>query len=142
MRLVACIGLGLQVVACAAVAQAGGSQADGTQGRELRLPSGLEARFQDMLTDQRSGGGLTYRFRFIAEDFEAGDEALDKVMADLQWLCSEYALPRIASMGPQPGSVVISLADRPTAFGVHDPDVAQVFEAFTPKDGRCNWEMF
>ena len=62
--------------------------------------------------------------------------------ADLEWLCTEYALPRIADIGPRPGRVVISLADRPSTFGVHDPDVVQVFEAFRPEDGTCNWEMF
>ena len=108
----------------------------------LRLPSGLEARVQEVLTDQPAGGGLTYRFRFVAEGFEGGGEALETVMTDLEWLCTGYALPRISNIGPQPGRIVISLADRPSEFGVYDPAVTQVFEAFSPLGDACIWEMF
>lgn len=132
MRLIAGIGLAVQALAAAAMAQ----------GEALSLPSGLDARLQEVVTDRRAGSGLIYRFRFVAEGLDAGDAAFDQVTADLDWLCTEYALPRIADIGPRPGRVVISLADRPSAFGVHDPDIVQVFEAFRPADGTCNWEMF
>ena len=115
---------------------------DGAQEAALRLPSGMEARLQEMLTDRHAGSGLVYRFRFVAEGLEAGDAVFDQVTVDLHWLCTEYALPRIAAIGPRPGRVVISLADRPSLSGGHDPDVVQVFEAFRPGDGTCNWEMY
>jgi hypothetical protein len=112
------------------------------QGDALRLPSGLQARLHETLRDRRAGTGLIYRFRFVAAGFEADDAGFDAVTADLEWLCTEYALPRIADMGPQPARVVISLADRPSGFGQDDTDAVQVFEAFRPEDGTCRWEMF
>ncbi|MEI4231993.1 DUF6497 family protein [Roseovarius sp. D22-M7] len=108
----------------------------------LRLPSGLEARPQEVLRDRGAGTGLIYRFRFVARGFDADEAAFDQVSTDLEWLCTEYALPRIADMGPQPARVVISLADRPSTFGVRDADVVQVFESFRPEAGTCRWEMF
>jgi len=53
-----------------------------------------------------------------------------------------YALPRLSNIGPQPGRVVISLADRPSEFGVYDPAVIQVFEAYRSEVDTCIWEMF
>lgn len=132
MRPVAGICVAVQALAPAAAAQ----------DEVLRLPSGLEARLQETVSDRHTGSGLVYRFRFVAEGFEGGGAAFDDVTTDLEWLCTEYALPRIADIGPRPGRVVISLADRPSRFGFHDPDVVQVFEAFRPEDGTCNWEMF
>ncbi|WP_297769603.1 DUF6497 family protein [uncultured Roseovarius sp.] len=125
---------------------AGLSLAQGAAAQEeaLPLPSGLEARVQEVLTD-RPGGGLTYRFRFVAEGFEApGNDSvsLERMQADLLWLCESYALPRIANIGPQPGRVVISLSDRPSEFGVFNPEVLQVFESYSPEGDTCIWEMF
>ena len=136
MRRSAGIGLAVQAFAAAAIAQ------EAAQADTLRLPSGLDARLQEVVTDRRAGSGLIYRFRFVADGFEGGEAEFDRVTSDLEWLCTEYALPRIAEVGPRPGRVVISLADRPSVFGGHDPDVVQVFEAFRPEDGTCNWEMF
>ena len=107
----------------------------------LTLPSGLEANFHEMLWNT-PGEGLVYRFRFVAPDFkETGD--VDRVMADLQYLCAEYALPKLATnTGPTPGQLIISLADKTSEFGTYDPNVVQVFEAFDIKTGTCIWEVF
>lgn len=108
----------------------------------LRLPSGLVARFHEALTDRPEGGGLIYRFRYVAEAFEAGPAQLATLDGDLLWLCETHALPRIANIGPQPGQVVISLADRESPFGVYDPDVIQVFSAYRPAGDDCIEELF
>lgn len=105
----------------------------------IALPSGLEARLQEMLWD-RPGNGLVYRFRFVAEEF-TGDEPFEMQSVDLEYLCNEYALGHVAGIGPLPSRIVISLADRPTEFGQFDPDVAQVFESFSLEGERCIWEM-
>ncbi|MBE0454509.1 DUF6497 family protein [Roseovarius autotrophicus] len=112
------------------------------QEEALRLPSGLAARLFEVLTDRPEGGGLIYRFRYVAAGFDAGPEQLEWLDADLSWLCENHVLPRISNIGPQPGLVVISLADREADFGVYDPDVTQVFEAYRPKGGACMQEMF
>lgn len=122
---------------------AGLGLADGVAAQEeaLRLPSGLDARLQEVLTD-RPGDGLVYRFRFLAEGFVVGEAVLDAVQQDLAWLCEAYALPRLPAIGPQPSRIVISLSDKPSEFGVYDPDVTQVFESFSVKDGSCHWELY
>ncbi|WP_297780910.1 DUF6497 family protein [uncultured Roseovarius sp.] len=133
--------VGRAVALSAGLALAQGAAA---QEEALPLPSGLVARIQEVLTD-RPGVGLTYRFRFVADGFEGVSEEeaeLETVLADLIWLCESYALPRLANTGPTPAQVVISLADRPSEFGVFDPTVIQVFEAYRPQDGACIWEMF
>ena len=105
----------------------------------VSLPSGLQAHLQEMLWD-RPGGGLVYRFRFVAPDF-TGDETFEVQTIDLEYLCNEYALARIADIGPEPSRIIVSLADRPSEFGQFDPDVAQVFESFSMAGDACIWEM-
>lgn len=117
------------------------SQGASAQEEALLLPSGLEARLQEVLTD-RPGDGLVYRFRFVAGGFAVSDAVLDSVQQDLAWLCETYALPRLPAIGPQPSRIVISLADRPSEFGVYDPEVTQVFESFSAQDGSCQWELY
>ena len=112
------------------------------QEEALRLPSGLEARFFEVLTDRPAGGGLIYRFRYVANGFAAGAERFDAIADDLVWLCEAHAISRIANIGPQPGQVIVSLADRESEFGVYDDAVAQVFEAYRVEGDRCIWEMF
>lgn len=125
-----------------ALALAGPAMAQQDKAKEERLvlPSGLEAGLQDVLSD-RPGQGLTYRFRFVAPEF-TGKEEFDSIMADLEYLCTTYAIPRLPNLGPKPRQVVISLADRPVEFGVMDADVPQVFEAYRVEDDTCIWEMF
>jgi len=60
---------------------------------------------------------------------------------DLAFLCNDYAVARLADIGPMPSRIVISLADRPSDFGAFDPAVAQVFESFSLEDAECIWEM-
>lgn len=112
------------------------------QEEALRLPSGLEARFFEALTDRPAGGGLVYRFRYVAEGLTAGAQRFDVIAEDLEWLCEVHARLRIANIGPQPGQVIVSLADRESKFGVYDAASVQVFEAYRIEGDRCIWEMF
>lgn len=107
----------------------------------MKLPSGLEAELLEVLSGP-SAAGLVYRFRFVAEGFVPSDDTVELVQLDLQYLCEFYALDRLPGIGPQPSQIIISLADRPTEFGVADPSARQVFEAFSPEGGACIWEMF
>lgn len=106
----------------------------------LVLPSGLVADLQEMLQD-RQGQEQVYRFRFVAPDF-VSDGDTDRVMADLEYLCTRFALPKLASVEPVPDRIIISLADKPSEFGQFDPAVTQVFEAYHAESGDCIWEMF
>ncbi|MFH5773516.1 DUF6497 family protein [Paracoccus broussonetiae] len=68
--------------------------------------------------------------------------AQDPVHDDVVWLCENWVLPRIASPGPRPTQIIVSLADKKISFGTYDPDVLQLFEAFRlPADrNACEWE--
>jgi hypothetical protein len=125
-----------------AIALALGPVAAAAQEEALRLPSGLEARVLEVITERSAGIGLVYRFRYVAEGFAPDAERLDAITADLAWLCETHALPRVSAMEPRPRQLVISLADRASEFGVLDPAVTQVFEAFRPAGDRCDWDMF
>jgi len=129
------VALALALVAGAAVAEA-----DKAKEERLVLPSGLEAAIHEMLWD-RPGQGLTYRFRFVAPGF-TGEEEFESIMADLEYLCTTYAIPRLSNVGPVPAQVIVSLADRESAFGVIDAEVKQVFEAYRIENGTCIWEVF
>jgi hypothetical protein len=106
----------------------------------LALPSGLEARFHERLRDVAAAGEVV-RFRFVASAF-SDSMPFETVMADLEYLCTEFVVPRVRSGGAVPDRVIISLADKPAEFGVFDPETDQVFEAYRIEDGACIWEMF
>ena len=66
----------------------------------------------------------------------------DPVHADIVWLCENWVLPRLAEPAPLPAQIIISISDRPVAFGTVAPDAVQLFEAFSPSEDRktCIWE--
>ncbi|WP_232796429.1 DUF6497 family protein [Roseovarius salinarum] len=115
--------------------------AAGQETAPVVLPSGLEARLQEVIRTG-TGEGRVARFRFVAPGLEAGGARLEATMNDLEFLCRTYAAPRLDSVVPGAARVVISLADRPSEFGVTDADMTQVFEAYRVVDGSCIWEMF
>jgi len=130
----------LHIAALALWASAAAAQQDEAKEERLVLPSGLEAQLQEMLWNE-PGIGLVYRFRFVAPDL-TGQEDFETTMTDLEYLCNSYAVPRLSNIGPQPRQIVISIADQASEFGVINPDVTQVFEAYRLDQGGCIWEMF
>ncbi|MGR3660794.1 MAG: DUF6497 family protein [Paracoccaceae bacterium] len=110
---------------------------------DIAVPSGLNLTLQEVITD-RPGQGLTYRFRFVAPEIAGlgGQLDYDIVEQDMAHLCRTFALSRIPQTGPKPNQIVISIADRATAFGTADPDVTQFFEAYSINGDDCEWEPF
>ncbi|KFI32839.1 hypothetical protein CG51_20085 [Haematobacter missouriensis] len=103
----------------------------------IRVPSGADVTFQEMLTDTEGPEGLTFRFRFVARSI--GEQGMEQ---DMCALCEGFALPRLSRVGQLPAQVVISVADRAIAFGDADPGVVQFFEAYRIENGHCIWEAF
>ena len=104
------------------------------------LPSGMLVTPLDTIHGAPGPDGLTIRFRFVAPDL-ADRPADETTLSDMTWLCESYALPRIATPGPVPEQIVITLADRPVEFGTVTPEAKQYFEAFRPErilDILCN----
>lgn len=106
----------------------------------VTLPSGLEANLQEV-RNERTGDGLVYRFRFVADAF-TGTEDFEQQSADLEYLCTDHAAQQLKNLSPAPSKVIVSLADQPSEFGVFNPEVVQIFESFSFEDGACIWEMF
>jgi hypothetical protein len=101
----------------------------------ILLPSGIEAQLQEV---RREGAGQL-RARYVAEGFRR-DADLEEIAADMDYLCAAHVLPELT---PAEGAqVIVSLAEAPSEFGVANPEIAQVFEAYTIENGRCIWEAF
>lgn len=107
-------------------------------GMAVEVPSGREVKVLDVISDLHGPAGATARFRFVVPGLKPEDDA----SADMQALCDSYALPRTDGMVPAPQQIVITFADRAVPFGEAAPDAVQFFEAYTPKDGTCIWDMF
>lgn len=107
----------------------------------IPVPSGQTVEFHEFVQGGL-GDGLTYRFRFIAPNLAA--TAADPVQSeiDMAFLCENFALPRVADLGPRPNRVVISMADRETEFGVATPGAIQIFESYSLDGETCIWEPF
>jgi hypothetical protein len=114
------------------------------EGLRVEVPSGQEVVFSDVIQGEPGAEGLTYRFRFIAPAIarQGGTVTTEVAHDDMQALCDQFALPRIAETGPQPSQIIISLSDRPVPFGEQAPEATQFFEGYRIEAGKCVWEMF
>lgn len=110
----------------------------------IAVPSGQSITLQEVIWNAPGPDGLTSRFRFVAPAIAEADGTvdIDTALADMLWLCQNFALPRIAQPGPMPAQIVISLSDAPVPFGEARPEVTQLFEAYSLQDGQCVWEVF
>lgn len=105
--------------------------------QSIILPSDRKADLQEVLKDMD-----LLRYRFVVPELSNTTDDLAVSTGDLEFLCSDYVLQDIAGQGLSASQVVISMGDRPTEFGVADPDALQVFELFSISDGLCIWEAF
>jgi hypothetical protein len=107
-------------------------------GEQVPVPSGQAVAFHEVIAGET--GPL--RFRFIAPAIarEGGTVGFDQAAADMEYLCTNYALPLLKGQGTD--KVIVSLSDRDIAFGASDPAVTQFFEAYRIEDGACIVEMF
>jgi hypothetical protein len=114
-----------------------------TTGVPVAVPSGQALSYLDTIQNV-PGEGLVYRFRFLAPGIarEGGTVSEEAAQADMQWLCDNFALPRIPATGPKPSQIVISLSDRPVKFGNPSPEATQFFEGYRIENGKCRWELF
>lgn len=110
---------------------------------EVSVPSGQAVTFLEAILNEPGPDGMTARFRFVASGIAAGGGVdFETAVADMEFLCQSYALPRIAGTGPTPAQVVISLSERAVPFGEAAPEVTQFFEAYRIEDGTCIWDVF
>ncbi len=103
----------------------------------IPVPSGQPVTLQEVIrgTDAQPD---SWFFRFLAPELAPGFDYA-AVEPDLKALCQRVALTQLRQGVRR---VVISLSDRPLAFGTPAPDAVQVFEAYAVGDGTCEWEPF
>jgi Family of unknown function (DUF6497) len=126
------------------IAQSPGDTPAAVEGQTLvPVPSGQAVYLQETVNDAPGTEGLVYRFRFVAPAIATtGGISFETAVADMAALCTDYALPRLASSGPKPAQIIISMADKPVPFGEPSPETVQYFEAFSVKNGTCIWSAF
>lgn len=110
----------------------------------LKLPSGQEVTLEEVIANVPSENGLAMRYRFLAPAIARDGGTIDAETAgrDMDWLCQNYALPRLPATGPMPAEIIISMADRDVPFGQSDPEATQFFNAYSIEGGNCLWEAF
>lgn len=103
------------------------------------VPSERAVVLQDVIAEDAAGADVTLRFRFLAPGVvrAAADTGAEE---DMDHLCASFALPYLVALGETPDLIVISLADRPVAFGEISPEIIQFFEAYRPDGNACIWE--
>lgn len=107
----------------------------------LGAPSGQPIELYDVLIDE-VGAETWLRFRFLAPEIAkvGGTVSFAQAEPDLEYLCSEVALPYIAEFDLKPEFVAVVLLDQPIEFGVSDPEVTQFIDLFRVTSGACVWE--
>ncbi len=110
--------------------------------KSIKVPSGQQVIFLDVVMNAPGPDGATARFRFVAPAIAQEGFDVDAATADMLALCQSYALPRVIDSVPVPSQIVISLSDREVPFGEASPEVTQFFEAYRIENGTCIWEAF
>ena len=107
--------------------------------QDMPVPSGLAVSFVEVILEPEPRFA---RFRFLAPDLGQPGWQTEDIAGDFGWLCEVVALPALEQAGWDAAQVIISIADRPLAFGESVPDAVQYFEGFAVTDGTCVWEPF
>ncbi|MEL7115338.1 MAG: DUF6497 family protein [Pseudomonadota bacterium] len=110
----------------------------------LTLQMGESATLLERFQDPDGPAGPVVRYRFVAPGLAGLERALtvEEIAQEMDMLCATVVLPEVAAVPDLPDEVVITLMDRPVAFGTPAPDATQYFEAYRIVDGTCVWEGF
>jgi Family of unknown function (DUF6497) len=110
----------------------------------IEVPSGQRVTLLDVITNVPGPEGLATRFRFLAPSItrEGGTVDAETAAGDMDYLCQNFALAKIAEMGPQPQQIIISMADVDVPFGEARPDATQFFNSYSIADGTCVWDVY
>ncbi len=108
----------------------------------LEVPSRQLVTLQEAFYEEQQDGSLWLRLRFVAPRIGSGpgEYGFDVVEWDMAHLCEVLGIPLAAEGGAE--LIVVSFANAPVGFGESNPDVAQFFEAYRPRDGECHWEEY
>lgn len=108
---------------------------------QLSVPSGQPVYLLGYV-DETGSDDAIFRARYVAPALQQFAEDFELVLGDLEHLCNRQALPNVTAAGLEPARIVVSLSAEPLDLGVIAPDIVQVFESYTIKDGTCMWEIY
>lgn len=109
--------------------------------QQIAVPSGLDITLYDVILEPDT---QTARFRFVVPAIDPAAEAktFEDVIDDLKYVCDSVVVPALASNGWSSGEIVMSVSDKPVAFGIYDAETMQFFQPFRLDDATCVWEDF
>lgn len=109
----------------------------------MTLPSGQTVTLVEVLNDGSGSAENATRFRFLAPSI-SGRKAIDAeaALADIAWVCENFALPQMPALNPKATQIVVSLMDRDVPYGETDEAATQYFDAFLITNGTCELELF
>ncbi len=107
--------------------------------QSFTAPSGLSVEVAEVVLEDATGFA---RFRFVAAALGAQGATAADTQFDFQWICETFAVPALAAQGWTAEQIIVSISDRPLAFGTSDPEVTQYFAGFTTDGAACTEELF
>lgn len=109
----------------------------------VALPSGQEVTLYEVIVEAGEKGDI-YHLRFLKPSIADTDllAELQANEADMAYLCQVYALPEIAMAGGLAEKIVVSFSDKPSPFGLANPEVTQIYESYRVENKTCQWEEF
>ncbi|WP_141135782.1 DUF6497 family protein [Antarctobacter heliothermus] len=108
-----------------------------TAAQQILPTSGLEIELHDIIAQPP-----VWRVRYIAPNLSQDGVLYADVAGDMELLCTQDALVRIAGEGGAPSQIVITLMSAPVVFGEMTPGVTQFFESYSVESDLCIWEAF
>ena len=100
---------------------------------EIAVPSGHSMTLYDVIMEAD-----TARFRFELPQI-ASELGFEDVVDDIEYLCSDVAIPALLLAGSTLQSIVISVSSEQVMFG-DATDAIQFFQPFAIGDGTCQWD--
>lgn len=133
---------GVHLYGVALAACIGASAAFG--GAAIDVPSGQAVTLSDIIQNAPLDPEGVVRFRFIAPAIARANPRVSssQASADMAYLCTTYALPKLTELDLSATQIVISMSDQPVTFGEFTPGATQFFESYTPNGTTCEWNPF
>lgn len=109
--------------------------------QDIAAPSGITMRLYDVRLEQDPP---IARFRLVSPAVDPAGEGrtFGDLVDDLQHVCDHVVVPSLAANNWTGTSVVISVSNVETEFGIYDDGVTQFFQPYQIADNTCMWEDF
>lgn len=103
--------------------------------QNIAVPSGRVLSLFDVIIEPDMG-----RFRFLLPDIADGVEFED-IVDDLDYVCTNVALPALTQAGSDVSQLVISVSAAEVPFG-EPTEIIQYFQPFHRDGDACIWEEY